>query len=76
MPSYFMGIDNGGTLTKVGIFDEEGNRIGDASRGVDLSIPRPGFTERDMEGLWRANCDAIREALSASGISPRERPSR
>lgn len=68
MPGYFMGIDNGGTLTKVCIFDGEGREIGSASRTVPLSMPKPGFTERDMETLWRANCEAIREAVSNAGI--------
>jgi L-xylulokinase len=72
MPSYFMGIDNGGTLTKACIFDQDGREIGGASRGVPLSMPRPGFTERDMETLWRANCEAIREAISSSGIEPED----
>jgi L-xylulokinase len=72
MPNYFMGIDNGGTLTKACIFDQDGREIGGASREISLSMPRPGFTERDMEALWRANCEAIREAIASSGIAPKD----
>jgi L-xylulokinase len=70
MPGYFMGIDNGGTLTKACIFDERGMEISSASRAVPMSMPRTGFTERDMEALWTANCEAVREALASSGIAP------
>jgi L-xylulokinase len=70
MPSYFMGIDNGGTLTKACVFDELGREVSSASRAVPMSMPRPGFTERDMEALWAANCEAVREAMAGSGVEP------
>jgi L-xylulokinase len=72
MPNYFMGIDDGGTLTKVCIFDETGREVASASREVPLALPRPGFTERDMEDLWRANCEAIREVVARSGIAAKD----
>ncbi len=72
MKTYFLGIDNGGTLTKAVISDSEGREIASASRKVPLIMPQPGFTERDMDLLWRANCDAIREALFLSGAQPAE----
>jgi L-xylulokinase len=66
-----MGIDNGGTATKAVIFDRTGRAAGSASRKVPMLLPEPGFTERDMDGLWTANCEAIREAIAAAGIDPR-----
>ena len=69
MAALFMGIDNGGTFTKACIFDQDGRAVATASRAVPLSLPHPGFTERDMEALWLANCEAVREALSAPGVS-------
>jgi L-xylulokinase len=68
MTAYFLGIDNGGTATKAVVFDDEGNDVAGASRKVPMILPEPGFTERDMELLWKANCEAIAEAVAAAGI--------
>ena len=66
----FLGIDNGGTLTKAVLFDSRGTEIAGASRKVPVIAPQPGFTERDMGLLWQANCDVIRETIARSGVSP------
>lgn len=63
----FLGIDNGGTLTKAVLFDSGGTEIAGASRKVSVIAPQPGFTERDMGLLWQANCDVIRETIARSG---------
>ena len=65
---YFMGIDNGGTLTKAVIFDQFGKEIAQASESVELLTPAPGFTERDMQELFSANCRCIRRAIERAGI--------
>jgi L-xylulokinase len=67
---FFMGIDNGGTATKAVIFDRAGGAVGAASRKVPLLLPEPGFTERDMDVLWAASCEAIREAIAVSHVQP------
>ena len=72
MAAYFMGIDNGGTGTKAVVFDGAGTARGSASRKVPMILPEPGFTERDMDVLWKASCDAVRDAITAAGVSPRE----
>jgi L-xylulokinase len=69
MKAHFLGIDNGGTLTKAVLFDSEGGTIAEASRKVPMIIPQPGHTERDMDALWHANCEVIREITSGSGVS-------
>jgi L-xylulokinase len=63
-----MGIDNGGTLSKAVIFDDQGGEIASASVGLKLSTPKAGFTERDMDELWAANCDTIRQAIAEAKI--------
>lgn len=68
MANYFMGIDNGGTLCKAVIFDTRGKEIASASGSLAMITPQAGFTERDMEELWKANCKVIREAVEKSGI--------
>ena len=65
---YYLGIDNGGSLTKAAIFDAQGRALAAAGEQVPLLCPAPGFTERDMETLWRANVSVIRRALADSGL--------
>jgi L-xylulokinase len=65
-----MGIDNGLTVSKAAIFDLDGREVAVAGRKTDLSYPHPGWTERDMEALWRTTADAIRQAIAQAGINP------
>lgn len=70
--SYLMGIDNGGTFVKAGIIDETGTIIAVAKEAVDNITPEPGFTERDMDGLWNQNVKVIKEVIAISGIPAEE----
>ncbi len=72
MKTYFMGIDNGGTLCKTVIFDQEGNEVAVASARLNMLTPAAGFTERDLEELWAANCKVIREVIFNSGLRPED----
>jgi L-xylulokinase len=65
---YVLGIDNGGTLIKAGLFTLTGRELAAASRESAVLTPKPGYTERDMEELWRQNCACIREVISVSGV--------
>ena len=67
MNNYFLGIDNGGSVTKAVIFDAQGREIASAAAKVPMLRPHPGFTERDMEVLWQANLEVIRRAVQDSG---------
>ena len=67
--NYYLGLDNGGTSTKAAIFDENGREIASAGMDTAMLIPRPGFTERDMDEMWEANCRVIREVLKKAGLS-------
>ncbi len=62
-----LGIDNGLTVTKAVIFEEDGTPLAVARRRVPQSLPKPRYVERDMDGLWRATAEAIREAIALSG---------
>jgi L-xylulokinase len=66
MPS-LLGIDSGLTVTKAVIFDADGTVLSVARRRVLQLIPEPRHVERDMDGLWAATADAIREATGRSG---------
>lgn len=67
---YLLGIDNGGTFSKAALFDENGKQISVASVPTVTLIPKPGYTERDMNELWNVNVKAIRLAIEKSNINP------
>ena len=69
MKKYAIGLDNGGTVSKAAVFDMQGHQVASASRQTPLLTPKPGYTERDMEGLWQSNCECVRDVLRSSGIS-------
>lgn len=65
---YLLGLDNGGTTTKAALYDVNGREIGVSSRDTLIYAPAPGFIERDMEEMWQANCDVIRDVLEKTGV--------
>jgi len=65
---YLLGLDNGGTTTKAALFDLKGKEIGVSSTGTRMLVPRPGYTERDMEEMWQANCQVIRNVLEKTKV--------
>ena len=72
MPKYLLGIDNGGTVAKAGLFTTEGRELAVAARKSDMDSPRPGWVERDMERLWQATAESIRAVLAEAKIDPRD----
>jgi L-xylulokinase len=70
MTRYLLGIDNGSTMTKAAVFTEDGRELACAARKVEVIEPHPGWSERDMEAMWRGTAEAVREALAASGAAP------
>lgn len=69
---YYLGLDNGGTSTKASLFTIDGNEICTVSTDTNMITPRPGFTERDMEEMWRANCKVIKDVIILSGIDSQD----
>ncbi len=69
MTEYLLGVDDGSTVSKAAIFDLEGHEIQVASRKIEPDYPHPGWTERSMDVLWQGTAEAIKEAITASGIS-------
>ncbi len=68
MSEYLLGIDNGNTISKAAIFDLQGREIQVSSQKIESQYPRPGWTERSMEALWRATATTIKEALDTAGV--------
>jgi len=69
---YYLGLDNGGTVTKAVLYTAEGEEVSAAAVDTAMLTPRPGFTERDMEEMWRANCAVVRQAAEKRGIDPQD----
>ncbi len=67
---YLLGVDNGGTAVKAGLYDTEGNEIATAKTGVTQIMPHDGWLERSVEEVWQANAGAIRSVLAKTGIDP------
>jgi len=70
MTQYFLGIDNGGTLSKAALFRADGVEVASASRKVEILEPRPGWSERSADAVWRDTAAAIRELLDRTAIDP------
>lgn len=69
---YYLGLDNGGTSTKASLFTIEGKEICTVSTDTKMITSRPGFTERDMDEMWGANCQVIKGVIAKSGIDAKE----
>ena len=69
---YILGIDNGGSDIKCAIFDELGNEISSSAVQVAISTPKAGFTERDVNDVWKANIEVIKEAINKANIKTDE----
>ena len=69
---YYLGIDNGGTTTKAGLFTLDGREIGVASVSTAMIAPKPDYVERDMEEMWEANCRVIRAVIEKTQIDVKD----
>jgi L-xylulokinase len=72
MSKYLLGIDNGSTVVKAAIFSTNGEEIAVASRKTRLLTPVHGHSERDMNEIWTATAEAIREVIETSGVDAKE----
>jgi len=70
--AYFIGIDNGGTMSKAAVFDLAGKELSVASRRVNILSPRRGWSERNLDQLWTDTAGVIRQAIDKAGINSKE----
>jgi xylulokinase len=70
--AYVIGIDVSTTGTKVLVIREDGEVVGSATEEYPMYTPRPQWAEQDSEDWWQACVKALRRAVSAAGIAPRE----
>lgn len=70
---YFLGLDNGGTMTKAALLDMETKVfIAVAAGKTEMLMPAPDRTEKNFEVIWQANVDMIRRVVTDSKIDPKE----
>jgi L-xylulokinase len=67
---FFIGLDNGGSVTKAGLFDQNGSEVAVANRLAQSITPRVGHVERDSNQLFDANVQCIREVIQKSRVNP------
>lgn len=65
---YLLGLDNGGTLVKAGLYTADGVPVAFSSAGIPSILDKDGIVERDMDVLWEVNCRVIREVISKTGV--------
>lgn len=68
MSSQLLGIDIGGSVIKVAVFDATGTLLAQASKRSVVEADSPGFAERDPEVMWESAVAAIREVLADPSV--------
>jgi L-xylulokinase len=69
MSKYLLGIDNGNTVCKATLFDNKGRVICSVSNKVNTVYPQIGWSERNIDELWKANAKNIKSIIHKSGIN-------
>jgi glycerol kinase len=58
---YILAIDEGTTGTTALLMDTDLNRVAEASVDFEQHFPKPGWVEHDLEEIWTAVCQTVRE---------------
>lgn len=69
---YYLGLDNGGTVTKAALYTKEGKEVAVCSRKTEMFSPKPSFAERDMSQMRQANFQVIKDLIVKAGIDSAE----
>ena len=72
MGDFFLSIDNGGTKTKVMVFDEKGKQVSCAAFPTACEEEKAGFREIDLAKLWESIGTAIQDAIKMARIDRSE----
>lgn len=59
MSATFIGIDIGTSGVKAVLIDEAGALLGEATAGLEVSRPQPGWSEQDPDHWWAATLAAV-----------------
>jgi L-xylulokinase len=69
---YLLGIDIGLTNIKAVLFTLDGQPVGSGSVLGNNHSPKPHWVERDMNLVWQWVCQAIKQAIDSSHVSPKD----
>jgi xylulokinase len=72
MADYLLGIDYGTGGCKACIINPEGEVLGFAFEEYPFIHEKPGWSEHDPLGYWRAACRLIKESLAQARLNPTE----
>jgi FGGY-family pentulose kinase len=59
---FVVAVDVGTGSARAGIFDQNGDLLARAERPIVMHTPRSDHAEHDSEDIWRAVCEAVRQA--------------
>src|SRR5258708_38100505 len=65
---YLVGVGLGTRGTKAGIYDTDGNLIGEAYEESRLYTPKPGWVEQQSDEIYGSAVRTIRSCIEQSGI--------
>ncbi len=68
--SYLLGIDLSTTTAKALLTDTAGRVLGVGSTRLNLSTPRPLWSEQDPQEWWQGAAASIRQVLEETGVDP------
>jgi FGGY-family pentulose kinase len=67
---YVIGIDVSAGAIRAAVFDLDGSMIGYANRDIQTWRPREFFAEQSSADIWTMTGEAVREAVTSSGVHP------
>lgn len=65
---HFVGIDIGTGSARAGVFTADGRMLASAKREIAIFFEEGEIVEQSGSDIWRAVCEAVREAVATSGI--------
>ncbi len=72
MAFYLCAVDVGTSSARAGVFDAMGTMLARADRPFATRQAEPNIAEHNSEEIWTAICQAVRQSVHTSGISPDE----
>jgi xylulokinase len=66
---YFLGIDSSTTGVKALLMDDKGDVAGAATTDLQLSTPKPLWSEQEPADWWNGAANSIRQVLQQTGVS-------
>ncbi len=72
MESYIAALDQGTTSSRAILFNRAGEIVSRAQHPFRQIYPRPGWVEHDPMEIWATETRALREAVDAAHIDPKQ----